>query len=290
MNTSLERNSWLKDIPPCVQDEVMSYTNSNITIGIIRTPVDLQEGQHAHDSYEFLFPLSEMPYNKLEKMIIHAEKNKIFPLNPWQFHGPGKLMPGIKFASIMIERSFINDISHTIFRKTDVIFENGNYAFDRQMYSLIRSFIKELEARQPGHELALQSISTQIALYLLRRIKHNMPDISERNDKSGRAEINRVTNFLQEEYKKEITLNELARIANLSPYHLIRVFKKQTGKTPLEYLIDIKINNAKRMIVEGKNITEVCFLSGFNNHSYFSSVFKRKVSMTPSQYREQLFK
>ncbi|PKM86145.1 MAG: hypothetical protein CVU87_13045 [Firmicutes bacterium HGW-Firmicutes-12] len=289
MNASLDRKPWLQDCPLYVQDVVMSYTNSNITIGILRIPVDLQEGQHAHESYEFLFPLSEMIYNKVEKNIICAEKNKVFPFNPWQYHGPGKFMPGVNFSSIMIEKAWMNELCHAIFRKTDVVFENANYYLDRNIYPLIRYFIKEIKARQPGYELALQSISTQLVLYILRGIKHNMLDITERNDKSGRTEINRVTDFLQEEYRKGISLDELSRIANLSPYHLIRVFKKQTGKTPVEYLIDIKIENAKRMILEGKNITEVCYLSGFNNQSYFSSVFKRKVSMTPSQYREQLF-
>lgn len=99
--------------------------------------------------------------------------------------------------------------------------------------------------------------------------------------------INRVIVFLMEHYQENYSLQDIARIANLSPYHFIRIFKAQTGKTPYEYLLDIKIDKAKTMLKDAAlNITEISYLCGFNNLNHFGKVFKRKVGVSPSAYRK----
>jgi AraC-like DNA-binding protein len=92
---------------------------------------------------------------------------------------------------------------------------------------------------------------------------------------------------LREEYSNSFSLEDVARIANLSPYHFIRTFKSMTGKTPYDYLLDVKIENSKNLLkLKNYTITDICFHCGFNNLEHFSSVFKRKVGIIPSQYRK----
>jgi len=77
-------------------------------------------------------------------------------------------------------------------------------------------------------------------------------------------------------------------MANFSPYHFIRVFKSETGTTPYDYLLNSKIEKAKKILEEEeKPITEVCFLCGFFNPSHFSTTFKKKVGISPYKYRRQ---
>lgn len=100
--------------------------------------------------------------------------------------------------------------------------------------------------------------------------------------------INRVIDFFQENYSRQYSLDEVARLANFSPYYFIRIFKEYTGKSPYEFLLDIKLNEACRLLKEkNKSITEITHLCGFGNSSHFSTLFKRKVGVSPSEYRKQ---
>ncbi len=73
----------------------------------------------------------------------------------------------------------------------------------------------------------------------------------------------------------------------MSPYHFIRIFKNETGKTPYEYLVDIKIEKACSLLRRSNlSVTEICFLCGFNSSSHFSTVFKQKIGVSPSMYRQ----
>ncbi|MFZ5642647.1 MAG: helix-turn-helix domain-containing protein [Bacillota bacterium] len=76
-------------------------------------------------------------------------------------------------------------------------------------------------------------------------------------------------------------------MANLSSYYFIRVFKAQMGKTPYEYLLDIKMEKAREMLKQRNHtITEICYECGFNSISHFTTAFKRKVGVTPTYYRK----
>ena len=101
--------------------------------------------------------------------------------------------------------------------------------------------------------------------------------------------IDKVATFIAENYDGEFSMEELAGLVHLSPYHFIRVFKSYTGKTPYQFFLDERIKKAKELLRYNKySITEVCFLCNFKNTIHFASVFKRKVGMLPSAYRKSL--
>jgi ATP/maltotriose-dependent transcriptional regulator MalT/AraC-like DNA-binding protein len=100
--------------------------------------------------------------------------------------------------------------------------------------------------------------------------------------------INRAVAYLRENFTKKYHLADVARVANLSPYHFTRVFKAQTGKTSSDYLLDIRVEKAREMLrTTDQTITEICFQCGFCNPSHFATVFKRRVGVGPSEYRKQ---
>ena len=95
----------------------------------------------------------------------------------------------------------------------------------------------------------------------------------------------KVMNFLNIGYKQKIELKEIAELANLHPSSFCRYFKEKTGKSLSEYITELRLSYACRLITEGKmSISQVCFESGFNNLSNFNRIFKRTVKMTPSEY------
>ncbi len=100
--------------------------------------------------------------------------------------------------------------------------------------------------------------------------------------------INKVCTYTLSNYKKEISLEEIAAIANLSVTSFCRYFKLMTKKTFYDFLIEIRISHACRLLVEDILPTEViCFECGFNNVSNFYRHFKKITDMTPLEYKKK---
>lgn len=96
-----------------------------------------------------------------------------------------------------------------------------------------------------------------------------------------------VYEYVQENYRSKISLNEMARLVNMSPVSFNRFIKKRTGKTFVEYVNDTRIGYAARWLIEQDlSIAEIAFKCGFNNIANFNRVFKKSKNCTPSQYRE----
>jgi AraC-like DNA-binding protein len=94
--------------------------------------------------------------------------------------------------------------------------------------------------------------------------------------------------YLNKNFHKPIQIKEMAEHLCCSEGHLQRTFKQFTGKTPLEYLKHIRMNNALRLIQESTiSIHEIAFLTGFNDPFYFSRQFKRFWKRSPSAFREK---
>ncbi|MFT3902642.1 MAG: AraC family transcriptional regulator [Niabella sp.] len=99
--------------------------------------------------------------------------------------------------------------------------------------------------------------------------------------------IQKVQKFINDCFREEISLEQLAQLANMTPTSFSRFFKLTTGKRLFDYIIDIRIGHAARLLVDSKLcVSEVCYDSGFNNLSNFNRIFKKKKGCTPKEFRE----
>jgi two-component system response regulator YesN len=101
--------------------------------------------------------------------------------------------------------------------------------------------------------------------------------------------VSRAKAYIRENFQKDISLEEVSHIVNISPYYLSRLFKHEEGTNFIEYLTGIRMENARNLL---KNpccsIKEVCMQSGYSNPNYFSRIFKKYEGVTPSEFRERL--
>ncbi|MBU0478590.1 AraC family transcriptional regulator [bacterium] len=101
--------------------------------------------------------------------------------------------------------------------------------------------------------------------------------------------IIKAEKFIRTNYQKDISLQDIAREANLSETYFGNIFKKITGKSPIDYLTSTRINNAKRLLIEtDHNISEISSLIGYEDSHYFSYIFKQKEGITPSEFLASL--
>ncbi|MBR4239865.1 MAG: helix-turn-helix domain-containing protein [Prevotella sp.] len=99
--------------------------------------------------------------------------------------------------------------------------------------------------------------------------------------------ILKVKNYINKYYMDEIRLATMADMAGMSPSAFSRFFKLHTGRNLIDYIIDIRLGYASRMLVDtAESISKISFECGFNNLSNFNRVFKRKKGCSPSEFRE----
>ncbi len=96
--------------------------------------------------------------------------------------------------------------------------------------------------------------------------------------------IRRARDYLEASYDEQVTLAQLASVANLSPFHFLRVFRAEIGLPPHGYLTQVRIEHAKTLLSLGVPIPQVAYETGFVDQSHLTRHFKRLVGVTPGQY------
>jgi AraC-like DNA-binding protein len=97
--------------------------------------------------------------------------------------------------------------------------------------------------------------------------------------------INEVYHFIIKNYNKNPSLDDVSHVANMSSTAFCRYFKSRTNKTYTQFLNEIKIGNACKLLIDNHlSISQICFETGFNNSTHFNKQFKRIMSISPRQY------
>jgi AraC-like DNA-binding protein len=95
-------------------------------------------------------------------------------------------------------------------------------------------------------------------------------------------------NYIHNNFERDISLGDIAKYVFLSPSYFTRAFKEQTGMSPISYLLKIRIERAKEMLVDtGLKISDIALSVGFSNQQRFNEMFKKYAGLTPLQYRKQ---
>ena len=100
--------------------------------------------------------------------------------------------------------------------------------------------------------------------------------------------ISKAIDYLEQHYTEHISNKELAKLCSISQDCFIRTFKMYYDTTPRQYILDLRIKKAKEMLVShSKNVNEIAYSLGFESATYFSNMFKKKVGVSPNQYKNQ---
>ena len=113
--------------------------------------------------------------------------------------------------------------------------------------------------------------------------------VSKLKDASGTASIlGKAKRFIEGHYSENITVKSIAGHCNVSETHLFRVFKNSLSTSPNDYISEVRIAAAKKLLcITEMSVNEIAYSCGFNSLSYFSDCFKRKCNTSPSAFRKQ---
>jgi len=90
--------------------------------------------------------------------------------------------------------------------------------------------------------------------------------------------------YIDNHYNEKIDLNNISNQASFSKYHFLRLFKEAFGKSPHQYLIEIRILSAKKLLEENNTVKDACYEVGFESVPSFISLFKKRENITPNEY------
>jgi AraC-like DNA-binding protein len=101
--------------------------------------------------------------------------------------------------------------------------------------------------------------------------------------------LQKVYHFIEVNYQNNINVNVVAKLCNLTTAAFCRYFKKSTHYTFTDFLNQFRINQSKKLLLQGRNVTEACYESGFANISYFNKMFKKLTGENPSAFKKKYF-
>jgi AraC-like DNA-binding protein len=142
--------------------------------------------------------------------------------------------------------------------------------------------------KKTGFDSVLELLSILHDLSISRNMR-TLSDPSFTNEKFNynSRRIEKVFEFMNDNYYKQVSLAEVSRIANMPEASFSRFIKKRTGKTFIDSLNEIRLGHASRMLIDTTNtVAEIAYKCGFNNISNFNRIFKRKKFCIPKEFRE----
>lgn len=267
------------------------YHKTQIDLVYYNKQESLFTPSHIHKEFEVLM-VKKIPLKvnvQGEEFILDEED--IVIINPQVVHSTlAKLnhlqyLIQFNFPTILDEKDVKNIFSYN-YKKPYMIFKKGEENYDELAY-----YILNIHKSNTDDSYSTDYIKGYFYhLYaFFQKIGFMEPQTID-TSKKGYDKIHKITDYINENYAENITLESLSRDFYINPSYLCRLFKEVTNLTIFEYLNQIRVKNAELFLTStDKSIMEISQLLGFSSQTYFNRVFKSIMMLTPSEYRKQQF-
>ena len=189
---------------------------------------------------------------------------------------------------------FESMLSKRQFHSVAIMFENAKkgIVYSRETILKVRDLLHKLCKNEEGFHSVIDLLNI---LQTLSEDKNSRilatSTFANRDDSSDSRRIQKVIDYLHENYQKEIHLADVAGHVHMSEVSFSRFMKKRTGKNYIEYLNDLRLGIASRHLIDTtKTVAEISYECGFNNLSNFNRIFKKRKGVTPKEFRESYTK
>lgn len=239
---------------------------------------------HTHPSYMFnIFVVSEQ--RVIEPQISVPDNHFLScVLSPDIQHFEQNNGDFSRYYAVMIDKDYLEKVYYLYTQYVIPNFVWYQFVVDIDIVFYIKQFIYEYENKMDNCDAVLLNLSNIITHKLVRSIlnreNYKEPLLCEFG-------IEKAEQYLQQNFGRKITSNHLAQIANMSVSHFDRIFKKEYGCSPFQYLLNIRIEKAKKYLKnKDEMIINIALLCGFSSASSFSSCFHKTVGIKPMEYRK----
>ena len=203
----------------------------------------------------------------------HNDKNQ-------QIHEITIQFPRDLFGENFLNKNIMNPVKELLANS------NRGVSFSRATILNVQDKIESLSQKRGFDSfIELQTLLYDLAISRDQKLLTNM-SFQNIDDFQNSARIEKLYHFVKDNFRNKIKLEDAAKLLNMSTVTFTRFIKKRTGKSFVDFINEIRLGHATRLLIEtNDNINEICYECGFNNISNFNRIFKKKQDVTPSEFR-----
>lgn len=158
---------------------------------------------------------------------------------------------------------------------------------DPQIEAIVLSFFSELRSDGMGTKVYVESLANLLIVQLLRHHSSAKQPAQLRQTALPQTIRRRVIDYIEDSLTEDLSLSDIAAVANLSPYHFARLFKQAFGLAPHQYVIRRRIERAKLLLsTTNQSLTSIAHKVGFASANHLTTHFKRLTGLSPTHYRQ----
>lgn len=253
--------------------------------------------QHWHEEFEWVYVEHGSVNITVHGKQYSLGENKICFINSGELHEikstGSSLHHAIVFQPKILDFEFYDLCQHSIIQPVTgnkmlfpTVFSDAQSGLQREILPYLKETVKIYHSNPSGGALSLK-LQLLHVIDILSRNKCFSQNISTSTQEDSISKLKKVIGYIKENYENKITLEELAKICYMSPNYFCNYFHKETGKTPIVFINEYRIQKASKLLSQSDiSISEAAVKVGFDNFSYFIRKFKEYKGVTPKQYKE----
>ncbi len=255
---------------------------------------------HGHDFHELVIILGGTAIHAIDRQCYPVRSGDAFVISPRQAHQYLELCD-LSLVNILFDKEGLSMASwdiralpgfHALFFLEPAYRSQHNFESRLQLSSqqlqtvlpVVRQLEAEIRDHHGGYRVMAKGAFMQLCVHFSRWYSENV----HASESMDLLRIGKAIAFLETNYAEKISLPQLAATSHLSERQFCRIFKQCLGRSPIEHLLEVRIQHASSLLRESPmSVTEIAFACGFSDGNYFTRCFKKHLKQSPTQYRQK---
>lgn len=253
-----------------------------------------EEWYHSHDYLELAFVMSGVGRYRVAEKIYDVKEGDLLIFNPGVKHQA--LLPEGKdlgtteffvgFSEVQLQGMYKNYIP--LSSDGNILHTSGELR--QKIFKICSAMETEKTLSEQGRYFVMKAYLMQLLVYVIRACSEPVEVITSGysfESVNKKYVVEKIVNYFEDHYNEKISLERIAENMYLSTFYISKIFKSETGDTPIRHLINIRLEKAREILERspGMNIKEVAAMVGYEDAYHFSKQFKKHYGISPSQVR-----
>ncbi|MDD2534291.1 MAG: helix-turn-helix transcriptional regulator [Eubacteriales bacterium] len=274
-------------------DHLVTLPGGPVEILMTSNPVNIQNSiEDIHDNYEFLIPITHFSHFFIDKRAVECRPGQLIIIKPHIRHGVSRSIQDMSFISVYVKADYLDHMIREIIGTTNAPFLCEQCLLHSEVQNVIATLINEMRDNRVGRAQLINNLSENLAIQLIRHYHISQLEEIRLFDKplsEPQARFQNVLEYMHENLEDKLTIEKLADLSRMNRFHFIRAFKQAFGQSPYDFLTDLRITQAKRLLVHTRlSANDIGVQCGFFSASRFSAAFRQNTGITPSAYRTKM--
>lgn len=251
-----------------------------------------------HEFFEMVYVKKGNAVFEISGTSVEIGPNNIIIIKPRQYHKfEVKSQAGCEFIVLNFgfENKFDNqfaevsleDFLNFVNKKEWGRFISLKVSHKNEIINLLNRILKERENPEIGSELLNYLLVLELFVLISRALKMEWENSIKNKSPKLKELIQAAVNYINNNYERDISLTDISKYVFLSTSYFTRAFKEEMGVSPINYLLNVRVERAKELLREtDAKISDIALSVGFSNQQRFNDIFKKYTQKTPLQYRK----